>query len=195
LPLAAVIGGKCIQRYIWLFEDWQYMEALSMDFSLILDLITAVAVVTGILFGLLQLRHYHLSRQREADLFLLNSFHTGEFLHGIGHLQEFPNGLTKKEIDQHFGQDIRLVYVVLSTWERIGMLVFNREISFDMVEEAYGELLIISWHGLEKYVAEIREELQRERLFEWFQWLAERMLDRERSQTREPVYVGYRNWT
>lgn len=164
-----------------------------MEFSIILDLITAVAVVTGILFGLLQLRHYHLSRQREADLFLLNSFHTGEFLHGIGHLQELPNGLSKMEIEERLGQEIRLVYVVLSTWERIGMLVFNREISEDMVEEAYRDLLIISWHGLEKYVVEIREELQRERLFEWFQWLAERMLDRERSNTREPAYISYRN--
>jgi hypothetical protein len=166
-----------------------------MEFSLILDLITAVAVVTGILFGLLQLRHYHLSRQQEADLFLLNSFHTGEFLHGIGHLQELPNGLTKQEIEERFGPEIRLVYVVLSTWERIGILVFNHEISFDMIEEAYGELISISWHRLEKYVTEIREEMQRERLFEWFQWLAERMLDRERSQTREPAYISYRNWT
>ena len=129
-----------------------------MAFSLILDLITAVAVTLGILFGLLQLRHFHISRKREADLLLLNSFHTGEFLQGIWILQELPNGLTKNEIEERVGKEITLVYAVLSTWERIGILVYNHEFSMDLVDDAFGELIIISWKKLEKYVTNLRED-------------------------------------
>ena len=165
-----------------------------MELSLIFDVLSAVAVILGILFGLLQLRHYHLSRTREADLFLLNSFQTGEFLLGIWIIQELPNGLTKKGIEDRLGEDIRSVYLVMSTWERIGLLVFNRELSIDMVDDAYRDQIIFSWHRLKQYVTDIREDLQRDTSFEWFQWLAERMISRDIAKPPIPAYHAFRDW-
>jgi hypothetical protein len=165
-----------------------------MDLAAIFEIITAAAVILGILFGLLQLRHYHLSRKREADLFLLNSFQTGEFLQGLWIIQELPNGLTKNEIEDRVGKEMRSVYLVMSTWERIGILVFKHEISIAMVDDAYSGPIIISWQRLEKYVTDLRKDLARERPLEWFQWLAERMMDREQTQPPVPAYLAYRNW-
>ena len=165
-----------------------------MELSLFLDIITAVAVILGILFGLLQLRHYHLSRQREADLFLLNSFQTEEFFQGIWLIQQFPSGLTKQEIEDKLEDETKSVYLVMSTWERIGLLVFNHEISLDLVEEAHGDQIVISWQRLKKYVNDLRLELQRETSFEWFQWLAERTIDREETDPPMPAYLAHSNW-
>ena len=69
-----------------------------MDYSVFLDFVTATAVILGILFGLLQLRHYHLSRKREAALSLLTSFQTGEFYHDMRITLELPVGLSKKGV-------------------------------------------------------------------------------------------------
>ena len=77
-----------------------------MELLEILNVITAIALILGILFGLLQLRHYHLSRKRETALFLFNSFQTEKFLQGIWIIQELPNGLTKDEIDERLGEEI-----------------------------------------------------------------------------------------
>ena len=165
-----------------------------MELSLLLDLITAVAVVLGILFGLLQLRHYHLSREQEADLFLLNSFQTGEFFQGILIIHELPNELTKSEIEDRVGDEIRLVYLVMSTWDSIGILVFKHEVSIDMVIDAYSGSIVISWQRLKTYVADLREDLQRQTTFEWFQWLAERTLERENDQPPLPAHLAFRNW-
>ena len=74
-----------------------------MELSVILDLVTAGAVILGILFGLLQLRHYHLSQERDATLTLLNSFQTVEFFQGIWIIQGLPDGLTKDEIEDRVG--------------------------------------------------------------------------------------------
>ena len=165
-----------------------------MELSLLLDLITAVAVVLGILFGLLQLRHYHMSREQEADLFLLNSFQTGEFFQGLHIIQELPNELTKSEIEDRVGDEIRLVYLVMSTWDSIGILVFKHEVSIDMVVDAYSGSIVISWQRLKTYVADLREDLQRQTSFEWFQWLAERTLERENDQPPTPAHLAYRDW-
>ena len=165
-----------------------------MELSLILDIITAVAVILGIVFGLLQLRHYHLSRQREADLFLLNSFQTEEFFQGIWHVNQFPNGLTKTQIEDRLEEETKSIYLVMSTWERIGLLVFKHEISLDLVDEAYGDQIVISWQKLKKYVSELRMELNRETTFEWFQWLAEQTTKREETDTPVPAYLAFANW-
>jgi hypothetical protein len=165
-----------------------------MELSVILDVITAVAVILGILFGLLQLRHYHVSRRREAALFLLNSFQTGEFFQGIWIIQELPNGLTKNEIEDRLGEEVRSIYLVMSTWERVGILIFNHEMSIDMVDDAYGGSITLSWQRLEKYVTDLRNDLQRDTQFEWFQWLAERMIEREKEEPPVPAHLAYRDW-
>ena len=58
-----------------------------MELPLLFDLISTLAVVFGILFGLIQLRQYRLSRKSEAALYLLNSYRTKEFTEGIWIIQ------------------------------------------------------------------------------------------------------------
>ena len=164
-----------------------------MELSVFLELITATAVVLGILFGLLQLRHYHVSRKRESALHLLTSFQTAEFVQGTWLTLGLPDGLSTKEIEDRVGE-VHLIHLSMSTWESIGILVFNRETSLSMVHDAYGGLILISWKRLENYVVELRETLQSESLYEWFQWLAERMIDLEKAETQVPAYIGHCSW-
>jgi hypothetical protein len=165
-----------------------------MDLSAIFEIITAVAVTLGILFGILQLRHYHLSRNRDAALLLINSFQTSDFVQGIQNIQDLPNGLTRDEIEKSVGGEIKTIHLVMSTWERIGILVFKRELSMDMVDDFYRNSIIFSWQRLEKYVIDTRDRLQNESSFEWFQWLAERMIDREKAKSAIPAYVAHIDW-
>ena len=165
-----------------------------MELSFILNIVATIAVVIGVVFGLTQLRHYHLSRKRDSALFLLNSYQTGEFSQGIWTILSIPDGLTKKEIEERVGEEIKVVYLVMSTWESIGILVFHNEVTMDMVDDAFGDPITLSWQKLEQYVSWMREEYQRETIFEWFQWLAERMKDREKSRSPVPAYIAHKEW-
>jgi hypothetical protein len=165
-----------------------------MNYSLILDIVTTSAVLLGIIFGLLQLRHFHISQEREADLLLLNSLRTGELFHGLWVIQGIPTGLTKGEIETRYADDMKWVYQAMRTWELFGALVFNREIPIEIIEQAFDDPILQSWEKLEKYVNELRDELQRERLFEWFQWLAERIAAREGESTRKPAPSAFQDW-
>lgn len=166
-----------------------------MELSNILNVIGTAAVLIGIVFGLTQLRHYHLSRKRDSALFLLNSYQTGEFSSGIWNIMSLPDGLTKVEIEEKVGEDIKGIYQVLSAWESIGILVFQKEITMEMAGDAYRSPILISWKKLEMYVSGMREELQTVTIFEWFQWLAERMMERENEGSTVPAYIAHKEWT
>ncbi len=172
----------------------KFHEVPMIDLSFILNIISTVAVILGIGFGLNQLRQFHLSRKRDSALYLLNSYKTGEFIQGIWTILSLPDGLTKKEIEKRVGDEIKVIYLVMSTWESIGILVFQDEVTLDMVDKAFSGPLIVSWQKLKLYVSGIREEHQRETMFEWFQWLTERMREREKSKPPIPAHIAYKDW-
>ena len=90
--------------------------------------------------------------------------------------------------------NVTLVLLVASIFESIGILVFQNEITMDMVDAVYSGPIDLAWKKLETYVSEVREAHQRETLFEWFQWLAERMRDRESSAPPVPAHIAHREW-
>ena len=119
-----------------------------------------------------------------------------EIQHQTVILKEKERARNKKreEIEEWAGDDIKLVLLVASIYESIGILVFQNEITMDMVDAVYSGPIDLAWKKLETYVSEVREAHQRETLFEWFQWLAERMRDRESSAPPVPAHIAHREW-
>jgi hypothetical protein len=165
-----------------------------MELALVFQIISSAAVVLGIIFGILNLRNFQAMRKREAAVLMLNSFQTNEFVKGLLTVLEFGHDPTKEEID-NFPEDKYLAfYMLLGTWERLGILVFRREIDILMVEDAYSGPIVLSWRRLEKYVSEIRAAWNRESAFEWFQWLAECIIERDEKIKPPPAYLLHRSW-
>ena len=82
----------------------------------------------------------------------------------------------------------------MGTWERLGVLVYRREIDLEQVDDAFSGPIVLSWQKLGQYVSELRANLQRETAMEWFQWLAERMLERETTAEPVPAYIAHKDW-
>ena len=57
---------------------------------------------------------------------------------------------------------------LLATWEGLGILVFNREIPLQMVDDFYSGTVAQSWRKLQRYVEELREVSSRPTDWEWF---------------------------
>jgi len=165
-----------------------------MNISLILQLVSTVIMIIGIGFGIQNIRQYQASRKRESAITMLNSFQTSEFVRGLLHIFDLPEGVRKSEFDQLPVDQFLAIYMVIGTWERLGILVFRREIGLDLVDDAYSGPIIQSWQKLEGYVQDFRAFVQRDTAFEWFQWLAERMMDRESSAAAIPAYLAHREW-
>ncbi len=81
-----------------------------------------------------------------------------------------------------------------ATWETIGVLLFHGELSIDIIDDFFSGPILISWRKLLPYTKEVRRRYDRETWSEWFQWLAERMIEREEKSPAVPAYKAHCDW-
>ena len=166
-----------------------------MDLSTIANLINAIAVTAGVIFAAAQIRQYRHRRQRDAMLELVRSFQSPAFIAALRRVLSLPDGADAVKIREVLGPDGEdAVYLVSLTWESLGVLVFRREVTLDLVDDFFSGPLVISWQKLKVYSEEWRRTLNRDTGNEWFHWLAERMLEREKTSPPIPAYEAHRNW-
>ena len=145
-----------------------------MNISNIANLINAIAVTAGVIFAAVQIRQYQRRRQRDAMLELVRSFQSPAFTAALRRVLSLPDGADAAKIREVLGPDGEdAVYLVSLTWESLGVLVFRREVTLDLVDDFFSGPLIISWQKLKVYSEEWRRTLNRETGNEWFHWLAE----------------------
>lgn len=165
-----------------------------MSLPVIISLISASMFVISVIIGVIQLRLVQKQRAREAELLLVRSFQTRDFMKALNLVLGLPDGLSRKEILGAAGNDKEFIFFWLGTWESLGIMVFRKEISMSAMDDYFSGPIVISWRKLEKYVMEERKELQRDTMHEWFQWLAERMIEREGKIPVSPAHVMYKDW-
>jgi hypothetical protein len=165
-----------------------------MTLNTFIELLSLVTLVVGLLFAVVQLRQYRATREREVALELLRSFETPEFAAALRAVYALPGGLTKREIEERLGGKMDLVYAMTTTWESLGILVCRGELSLDLVDDFFSGPITISWEKLRGYVEGERAEQRRETIAEWFQWLAERMREREAVTPPVPAHIAHRDW-
>jgi len=166
-----------------------------MDIATIANLINAVAVTAGLIFAGVQIRQYRERKHRENMLELVRSFQSPAFTSALRRVMSLPDGANSEKIREVLGPDGEdSVYLVSLTWESIGILLFRRELTLDLVDDFFSGPILLSWQKLKTYSEEFREKLNRDTGSEWFHWLAERMMERERSAPPVPAYVAHRGW-
>ena len=105
-----------------------------------------------------------------------------------------PNGLPKHQLEVHLGDDMKYISLVMTTWEALGILTHRREVSREIVEDFFSGPISLSWAKLRRLVEEMRRMGGRETYYEWFQWLAERLAERENKAAPIPAHIEHRDW-
>ncbi len=166
-----------------------------MSAEVVFQAIESIAVVIGVGFAMLQVRQYRRDKHREAALELMHSFQTPSFAKAMNMVYNMPDGLSKEEIENHSGNKFHLVYALMTTWESLGILVFRGEVELDLVDEFFSGPIKISWRKLQGHVLGERELLGRDTIEEWFQWLTERLAERESVKARVPAHIAHKHWS
>ena len=125
---------------------------------------------------------------------LVGSLQTKDMQRALLTLDALPEGLTLTKLRKRLGEDFIDVQLLLGTWESLGILVFYGEVNLAIVDEFYSGPIVHSWKKLQRLVQDVRAETGRETRWEWFQWLSERMLERESHTPPVPAYQSHRNW-
>ena len=168
---------------------------MNMDIGTLANLINAIAVTAGVIFAAAQISYYRRRRRRDAMLELVRSFQSPTFSKALRRVVELPDNLSADEIRKILGSEGEDLLVHLTaTWETVGVLLFHGEFTIDVVDDFFSGPILISWRKLLPYTTDLRERHGRETWSEWFQWLAERMMERESKTPPLPAYIAHRDW-
>src|SRR5438445_11457291 len=109
-----------------------------MYISNIANLINAFAVTAGVIFAAAQIRYYRHRRRRESMLELVRSFQSPAFTSALRRVLSLPDDANTKTIHELLGPDGEdAVYLVSLTWESLGILLFRRELTIDLIDDFF----------------------------------------------------------
>ncbi len=165
-----------------------------MGLDTTLNLITTVTVIAGVTFAVFEVLHMSARRRQNAAFALVQSYQTPEFAKAIVKVPTIPDGLSRRQLEEHLKADIDCIYLMMTTWESLGILVFRREIDIELVEDFFSGPITVSWRKFRPMIEAMRTKLERETYFEWFQWLAERIDERESSRPAIPANIEHHDW-
>ena len=165
-----------------------------MSTEVIFQVVETIAVVIGVVFAILQIRQYTRNKRREAAIELLHSFQTPSFAKALNLVYNLPDSLSKEQVEERLGDEFYLVYALMTTWESLGILVYLGEIDLDLIDDFFSGPIMISWRKLEGHIKGERSLLGRDTIEEWFQWLTERLLERESKVPPLPAYIAHKHW-
>jgi hypothetical protein len=166
-----------------------------VDLSTLANLINAFAVTAGVIFAGVQIRYYRQRHRRDAMIELVRSLQSPSFTSAFRRVLSLPDNATTEQIREKLGPGgEEVVYLVTLTWESLGVMLFRGEVTIDLIDDFFSGPISISWRKLNVFVEEDRRALDRNTASEWFQWLAERMIEREKSTPAVPAHIAHREW-
>lgn len=160
------------------------------DVSTILAAVEATGILIGILIAIRQLRNLNKTRQTELFMNLYETFRNREFQR---HYAEIIFQHKWKNFDdwlEKYGPATNVE--AFSSWisvpayfEGIGVLLSRKMIDLSLVGDMLSTQTLLLWEKIEPITKEYRESIKRPQLWEWFEYLYNKMKKREQqvSQT------------
>jgi hypothetical protein len=163
------------------------------DIANLVEIIGIVAIIFGIVFGLLQLRQHRKQSHDMAILELARSFEAPEFTEAYMLVTSLNAGILDKELQSRGPEFVAAAMRVGWKFETVGMLIYHRVVPMDAMADLVGGFSLKLWSILSAWAEEMRETKQQPEFFEWYQWLVEKLEERGESNG-DPAYLAKHAW-
>jgi hypothetical protein len=151
-----------------------------------------VTIVGGTIFGLAQLSEFRKQRRDMIAAELTRSFMSAELSRAISIIRRLPDAVSAEELRQAGPETEQAAVLISTTFETMGLLVFERIAPFKLVQDLAGGIVVVMWRKLGPWLNTVRIEQSQPSWAEWFQWLAEQFEREKISQA--PAYKKHRSW-
>ena len=159
----------------------------------IAQILGPIAVAVGVIFAVIQIRMIERQRGEQAAVVIVHSFQSAEFNKAIRLLWSVPPETTAQELRSAPKEVEEAAVFISTTLETIGVLVHRRVVPISLVDDLMGDAIVNLWPRLKDWVETLRREQSRESVAEWFQWLVDRLSERERRKT-VGAHARYATW-
>ncbi len=166
-----------------------------MDLSTIANVATALTVLTGVAFGLIEMRRARREREERAAFAAVQALMTPEWMSSSMIVASIPDGTTAEALAND-PRTLEAALKIATIMEGIGYSVFSRIVPLSVADDLVGGMARVAWRKFQPFVLDERERTRTQKSWEWFQWLAEQ-LDRHaisRTNLRTGAFIAHRDW-
>lgn len=166
-----------------------------MDLSTIANVATALTVLTGVFFGLMEARRARQERRERAAFTAVQAVMTPAWMNSMVLVQSIPDGATAQDIqsDPRQFEAAQRIGLIL---EGIGYSVYARIVPLSVVDDLLGGTARVAFRKMRPYIEFERNRAGSEKSWEWFEWLIVQLDLHSRSKTNLKVgaHEAYRDW-
>ena len=163
------------------------------DIASVVEIIGILAIIFGIVFGILQLKQNQKQSRDMAILELARSFEEPEFTEAYTLVTSLEDGISDKDLQAKGPEYVAAAMRVGWKFETVGVLIYKRVVPMDAMADLVGGFSLKMWSILGQWAQDMRQKNNKPEFFEWYQWLVERLMERG-EPTREPAYEASRLW-
>ena len=148
----------------------------------------------GVIFAIIQIRIFQRQRLESAAIEVIRSWLSPEFTKAFTVIQQLPDNISAAQLRSYSSDCESSAMIIGNTFEGFGVMVYRRIVPLAVVDELLGSAVVFLWLKLSSWVEETRKEQSREPIYEWFQWLAERVQEQPGFDNSEGAYLKHQNW-
>ena len=145
---------------------------MTVDPALLLNLITTVAVVVGVIFGLLELRHALRDRRDQAAVDIVRTIQTQEIRRAGHRVMALPDDADPSVVRSD-PLMLEAALAIDSACEMWGSIVYEGVVDHRMLDRMVGGWVRGSWRRLRVWVEAERRDQRNPNVGEWWQWIYE----------------------
>lgn len=145
-----------------------------MDLAVLLNVVTTLAVVLGVFFGLAELRRSARDRRDHAAVDIVRTVQTQEVRRAVERILSLPDGVDPAVVR---GDSALLdaALAVDSACEMWGSMVFEGVVDLHLLDRMVGGWVRGTWRRLRPWIESERIQKRSQNMGEWWQWLFERL--------------------
>ena len=157
------------------------------------EIIGAGSIITGLIFGWFQIRHFRAQQRDAVAINLMQTFYNQDLAHAMALLQPLPDGISLDEMRAEGIEYVKAAITVATSFETMGLMVFKRIAAMDLVLDLAGGIITTMTRKLRVWLNDMREVQEQPSYGEWFEWLGDQA---EKTKHQElPAHIQHRNWT
>jgi hypothetical protein len=166
-----------------------------MDLGTIANIATALTLLTGVVFGLVEAHRARRARQERSAFTAVKAILTPEWMKSMIIVHSIPDGSSASAIESD-ARTLDAAHAVGIILEGLGYSVYARIVPLQVVADLVGGTVRLAWRKLRPYVEDERRRSGSEKTFEWFQWLATQLERRSPGKTdlQTGAHKAYLNW-
>lgn len=167
---------------------------MEFDLATTVNLISAVAIVAGVIFAVVEIRQASQDRKDAAAVTVVGTVQTQEVRQAVRDILALPERVDPNLI-RNDPALLESALAVDSACEMWGSMVFEGVADHQMLDRMVGGWVRGTWNRLEAWVESERDQLNSPNVGEWWQWLVELLESDPDPGKQIGAHVAYRNQT